>query len=81
MVPAEAFYLEWDGYGQNASSVQNGLYFYTIIFNGKKYNGKMLKTFNSQGYNGTKINESQSQLKSFKTNNSLPEPKGKLMYA
>lgn len=42
MVPAGAFYLEWDGYGQNASSVQNGLYFYTIIFNGKKYNGKML---------------------------------------
>ena len=71
MVPAGAFYLEWDGYGQNGSSVQNGLYFYTIVFNGKRYNGKMLKTYNSQDYNGTKIIESQSQLKSFKTNNSL----------
>lgn len=42
------FYIGWDGTTQNGRLVQNGIYIYTIAFQGKRYSRKMLKA----GYAG-----------------------------
>ncbi|MDX1350219.1 MAG: T9SS type A sorting domain-containing protein, partial [Putridiphycobacter sp.] len=42
-LPSGTQAIQWNGLDESGINVNNGLYFYTIIVDGKRYNGKLIK--------------------------------------
>lgn len=70
-----ASYLEWNGINQYGAPVPTGLYVYSIVFNGKKYSGKMVKahynTFSGGPMSLPAFSPVTEKLKSVSANNTL----------